>query len=331
MRLVVAGGAGYIGSHFVKAALAEGHQVLVIDNLQTGHLQAVNSNAPFYQGDLRDKDFLRSVFSSNEVDAVIHFAANSLVGESMKDPLKYFNNNVSGTITLLEAMQEFKITKIVFSSSAAVYGNQLVMPLTESSPTIPTNPYGQTKLMMEQIMKWADQAWQLKYVSLRYFNVAGASLDSSLGEDHHPETHLIPIILQVPLGQREALTIFGNDYQTPDGTCIRDYIHVEDLAKAHLLALHYLSQNQPSQIFNLGTKTGYSNLEVLEAVRRVTGHPVPMVFGPRREGDPDQLVASYDLAKEILGWSPTKSLDESIDSAYRFHQEHPHGFDGGTK
>ncbi len=326
MKLLVLGGAGYIGSHFVARAINDGHSVIVIDNLLTGHIESVSKKAKFYQGDIRNKKFIDGIFSKETIDAVIHFAASSLVGESMKNPMKYFDNNVYGTIVLLETMAKYNIKNIVFSSSAAAYGEHDVMPITEEYSTIPTNPYGQTKLMMEQMMKWADYAHDIHYVSLRYFNVAGASSDASIGEDHNPETHLIPIVLQVPLGKREKITIFGNDYNTFDGTCIRDYIHVEDLADAHIKALEYLNKGNPSDIFNLGTETGYSNLEIVETARSVTGHVIPMVFGKRRLGDPDKLVATNKKALKILGWTPKRGIKDIIQSAWQFHQKHPNGY-----
>lgn len=327
MNLAVLGGAGYIGSHFVKAALEKQHQVIVIDNLLTGHMASVSKQAKFYQGDIRDKSFLDSVFATNKIDAVVHFAASSLVGESMKDPMKYFDNNVGGTVSVLETMAKHDVKMIVFSSSAATYGNHSVMPITEDYPTIPTNPYGETKLMMEKMMHWAEEAHDIRYVSLRYFNVAGASSDATIGEDHRPETHLIPIVLQVPMGKRDYITVFGNDYKTFDGTCIRDYIHVEDLADAHLKALDYLSQGGQSDVFNLGTETGYSNLQIVETARQVTKHPIPMVIGKRRPGDPDKLVASYKKADQVLGWKPSSDIEKIIDSAWRYHQKHPNGYE----
>jgi len=331
MRLLVLGGAGYIGSHFVKEAISRKHDVIVVDNLQTGHIEAINENARFYQGDIRDKVFLNHVFDTEKIDACIHFAANSLVAVSMKEPLSYFDNNVYGTICLLESMNAHGVKQIVFSSSAAVYGSHEKMPITESYATIPTNPYGETKLMMEKMMMWADQAYGIKYVSLRYFNVSGASSDASIGEDHHPETHLIPIVLEVPLQKRDEITIFGNDYNTPDGTCIRDYIHIEDLIDAHLKALHYLETNHLSNVFNLGTAKGFSNLEIVQVARKVTNHSIPIHIGARRAGDPDMLVASFQKAKDILHWQPTKSIEDNIASAWAFHQLHPHGFEGGSK
>lgn len=326
MNLLVLGGAGYIGSHFVKSAVAQNHRVFVVDNLLTGHRMAVSEQAVFYKGDIRDASFLDFVFSENKIDAVVHFAASSLVGESMKQPLKYFDNNVYGTMSVLQMMQKHKVKNIVFSSSAAVYGAHDQMPITETFDTLPTNPYGESKLMMEKMMAWADMAYGIKYVSLRYFNVAGASDDASIGEDHRPETHLIPIILQVPLKKREHITIFGDDYHTFDGTCIRDYIHIEDLVDAHLKALAYLEAGHPSDVFNLGTASGYSNLQIVEAARKVTGHPIPMDIGERRPGDPDKLVAAYQKAYQILKWQPTKGIEDIIASAWQYHQKHPQGY-----
>lgn len=326
MNLLVLGGAGYIGSHFVKLALELGHNVSVVDNLLTGHKESLQKEARFYQGDIRDREFLNKVFTENEFDACIHFAASSLVGESMTNPIKYFDNNVYGTIILLETMEKHNVKKIVFSSSAATYGAHEKMPITEEYETNPTSPYGESKLMMEKMMKWADVAYGMKYVSLRYFNVAGASKDASIGEDHNPETHLIPIVLQVPLEKREFITIFGDDYKTFDGTCIRDYIHVEDLVDAHIKALEYLNKGNDSNVFNLGTETGFSNLQIVETARKVTGHPLPMKKGDRRPGDPDKLVATYKKAEKLLGWKPTKNIEDVIGSAWGFHQAHPNGF-----
>lgn len=245
----------------------------------------------------------------------------------MEKPLKYFDNNVFGTIVLLDVMAQCHVNKIVFSSSAAVYGFQDQMPIEESAPLKPANPYGESKLMMEKIMRWADLAHGIRYISLRYFNVAGASSDSTLGEDHRPETHLIPNILQVPLGFREKITIFGSDYPTADGTCVRDYIHVEDLARAHLLALNHLSHSNHSDVFNLGSRHGYSNLEIVDMARKVSQHAIPVVFGPRRAGDPAKLVASNDKALKLLGWQPALGLDTIIRSAWEFHRRHPRGYE----
>ncbi|CQR46064.1 UDP-glucose 4-epimerase [Paraliobacillus sp. PM-2] len=327
MRVLVLGGAGYIGSHAVYQLIDKGHDVIVIDNLETGHRDAVHSNATFYPGDIRDISFLREVFSNESIDAVLHFAANSLVGESMEKPLKYFDNNVYGTQVLLQAMQEFSIRNIVFSSTAATYGEPDEVPITEQMPTNPTSTYGETKLTMEKIMKWCEAAYGMRYVSLRYFNVAGARSTGEIGEDHRPETHLIPIILQVALEQRDAITIFGEDYDTPDGTCIRDYIHVEDLINAHILALEYLQDGGESNIFNLGSSQGFSVKEMIDAARSVTNHTIPANAGERRPGDPSTLIASSDKAKKILGWDPKRTnIHQIIEDAWNWHKNHPHGY-----
>lgn len=327
-KVLVLGGAGYIGSHAVKRLLDSGKEVVVVDNLLTGHKEAVDERATFYEGDIRDKDFLTGVFEKEDISQVVHFAASSLVGESVENPLKYFNNNVYGMQTLLEVMNEFDVKEIVFSSTAATYGEPDVTPITEDTPTNPTNPYGESKLMMEKMMKWCDKAYGIKYVSLRYFNVAGAMLDASIGEDHTPETHLLPIILQVALNQREKLMIFGDDYPTPDGTCIRDYVHVVDLVDAHILALNYLSTHEESQIINLGSSNGFSVKELLTEAIKVTGKDIPAEVAPRRAGDPSMLVASNEKAKTILGWNPQYTdVETIISSAWQWHQSHPHGYE----
>lgn len=327
MSILVLGGAGYIGSHAVYQLIKQGEDVVVIDNLQTGHRDAVHPKATFYEGDIRNIDFLRTVFKEQSIQAVLHFAANSLVGESMEKPLQYFDNNVYGTQVLLQAMTEFKIDKIIFSSTAATYGNVTTMPITEDTPTSPTNAYGETKLTMEKLIKWCEQAHGIRYVSLRYFNVAGAREDGVIGEDHTPETHLVPIILQTALGQRKEITIFGDDYNTEDGTCIRDYIHVEDLIEAHLLALKYLTNGGASNIFNLGSNHGFSVKEMIEEARKVTGHPIPAVLGERRAGDPDILIASSEKAKTILGWAPKRTaISKIIEDAWHWHVNHPTGY-----
>ncbi|TFE14143.1 UDP-glucose 4-epimerase GalE, partial [Ligilactobacillus salivarius] len=305
MATLVLGGAGYIGSHTVDRLIEKGEKTIVVDSLVTGHRQAVNKDAKFYQGDIADKDFMRQVFKENsDIDAVIHFAAYSLVAESMKKPLKYFDNNTAGMVKLLEVMNEFSIDKIVFSSTAATYGIPEEVPIKETTPQNPINPYGESKLMMEKIMRWADKAYGIKFVPLRYFNVAGAKPDGSIGEDHMPETHLLPIVLQVAMGKRDKLQIFGDDYNTPDGTNIRDYVHPLDLADAHILAVDYLKAGNPSTAFNLGSSTGFSNREILEAARKVTNKEIPAEIAPRRGGDPDVLVASSTKAREVLGWKP---------------------------
>lgn len=294
----------------------------------TGHRQAVNKDAKFYQGDIADKDFMRQVFKENsDIDAVIHFAAYSLVAESMKKPLKYFDNNTAGMVKLLEVMNEFSIDKIVFSSTAATYGIPEEVPIKETTPQNPINPYGESKLMMEKIMRWADKAYGIKFVPLRYFNVAGAKPDGSIGEDHMPETHLLPIVLQVAMGKRDKLQIFGDDYNTPDGTNIRDYVHPLDLADAHILAVDYLKAGNPSTAFNLGSSTGFSNREILEAARKVTNKEIPAEIAPRHGGDPDVLVASSTKAREVLGWKPQfDDISKIIETAWKWHTLHPEGY-----
>lgn len=328
MATLVLGGAGYIGSHTVDRLIEKGEKTIVVDSLVTGHRQAVNKDAKFYQGDIADKDFMRQVFKENsDIDAVIHFAAYSLVAESMKKPLKYFDNNTAGMVKLLEVMNEFSIDKIVFSSTAATYGIPEEVPIKETTPQNPINPYGESKLMMEKIMRWADKAYGIKFVPLRYFNVAGAKPDGSIGEDHMPETHLLPIVLQVAMGKRDKLQIFGDDYNTPDGTNIRDYVHPLDLADAHILAVDYLKAGNPSTAFNLGSSTGFSNREILEAARKVTNKEIPAEIAPRRGGDPDVLVASSTKAQEVLGWKPQfDDISKIIETAWKWHTLHPEGY-----
>ena len=327
MSILVLGGAGYIGSHAVDQLINKGYEVIVVDNLLTGHKAAVHPDARFYEGDIRDKTFLKSVFEKETIEGVLHFAASSLVGESVEKPLKYFNNNVYGMQVLLEVMHEFDVKNIVFSSTAATYGEPKEFPITEITPTNPKNPYGESKLMMEKMMKWCDNAYGMRYVALRYFNVAGAKSDASIGEDHTPETHLVPIILQVALGQREALAIYGDDYDTPDGTCVRDYVQVEDLIAAHILALEYLKAGNESNFFNLGSNQGYSVQEMLEAAREVTGKEIPAKIAPRRAGDPSRLVASSAKAQAILGWKPKfTDVKEIIKTAWEWHVSHPNGY-----
>lgn len=328
MKLLVLGGAGYIGSHTATELLDNGHEVVIADNLVTGYKDAIPEKATFYQGDLRDKDFLNDLMKKEKADAVIHFAAYSLVGESVVNPLKYYENNLYGTKVLLEAMIESGVDKIVFSSTAATYGEPENIPILESDRTCPTNPYGETKLAMEKMISWAAKAHDLHYVSLRYFNACGAHKSGTIGEAHNPESHLIPLVLQVPNGKREFVSIYGNDYDTPDGTCIRDYIHVTDLAKAHVLAVEYLMNGGESDIFNLGNGVGYSVKEVIETARKVTGHPIPAKEEERRAGDPARLVASGEKARKILGWEPEiKDLADIIGSAWKWHKAHPNGYD----
>lgn len=330
MGILVLGGAGYIGSHMVDRLIeTTDEKVVVVDNLVTGHRAAVHPKAHFYQGDLADQDFMRQVFHENpDIDAVIHFAAYSLVAESMTDPLKYFDNNTVGMVKLLEVMQECGVKQIVFSSTAATYGIPEELPIKETTPQRPINPYGESKLMMETIMKWADQAYGIRFVPLRYFNVAGAKPDGTIGEDHRPETHLLPLVLQVALGQRDKIAIFGDDYDTPDGTNIRDYVHPFDLADAHLLAVQYLREGNPSAAFNLGSSTGFSNLEIVEAARRVTGKEIPLDIAARRPGDPDSLIAESSKAREVLGWKPQyDTIDKIIETAWAWHSSHPQGYE----
>lgn len=328
MKVLVLGGAGYIGSHTVYELIDNGAEVVVIDNLETGFREAVHPNAKLYIGDLRDRGFLDSVFEKEkDIDAVIHFAANSQVSESMKNPLKYYDNNLCGTKILLDALTAHGIDKIVFSSTAATYGEPERVPILETDKTEPTNTYGETKLSMEKMFHWVDRAHGLKYVSLRYFNACGAHESGMIGEAHNPETHLIPLILQVPNGKREAISIFGTDYDTKDGTCIRDYIHVTDLAQAHILAVKYLMNGGESDIFNLGNGVGFTVREVIETAKRVTGKPIKVVEEGRRAGDPAVLIASSEKAKRILGWNPQHAdLDKIIASAWKWHSSHPNGY-----
>lgn len=328
MRVLVLGGAGYIGSHAVYQLIGEGNSVVIVDNLETGNLGAIHPEAVFYEGDIRNANFLDTVFEKESIDTVLHFAANSLVGESMENPLKYFDNNVYGTQVLLKTMIAHNVNKIVFSSTAATYGEPEVVPITETMPANPGNTYGETKLTMEKMMKWTALAHGLKFVSLRYFNVAGARETAEIGEDHRPESHLVPLILQTALGQRKEITVFGDDYDTPDGTCIRDYVHVEDLIKAHLLALDYLNKGGESDIFNLGSSQGFSVNEMIAAARAVTGKEIPVKIGPRRAGDPGTLIASSDKAKQVLGWNPVHtSVDKIIGDAWNWHSSHPAGYE----
>lgn len=328
MKVLVLGGAGYIGSHTVYELIENGAEVVIIDNLETGFAEAVHPEATFYQGDLRDRNFLDTVLAKEkDIDAVIHFAANSQVGESMTNPLKYYDNNLCGTKTLLEALVAHGIDKIVFSSTAATYGEPECIPIQEGDKTEPTNAYGETKLSMEKMFKWVEKAHGMRYVSLRYFNACGAHKSGEIGEAHNPETHLIPLILQVPLGKREHIAVFGTDYPTKDGTCIRDYIHVTDLAAAHILAVKYLMAGNKSDIFNLGNGVGFTVREVIEMAEKVTGESIKVVETDRRAGDPAVLIASSEKAKTILGWNPKHdSLSEIIKSAWKWHKSHPYGY-----
>lgn len=328
MKILVLGGAGYIGSHTVYSLIEQGDEVIVFDNLETGHIEAVHPKAKFYKGDLRNRVHIDSVLDvEKNIDAVIHFAANSLVGESMINPLKYYDNNLCGTKVLLESLIAHNIKNIVFSSTAATYGEPKHTPILEDDPTNPTNCYGETKKAMERMFYWTQQAHGLKYVSLRYFNACGAHISGKIGEAHNPETHLIPIILQAANGTRDHISIFGTDYNTTDGTCIRDYIHVTDLAQAHILAVKYLLNGGESNIFNLGNGVGFSVREVIETAKKVTGKEIKVIEEERRAGDPAILIASSDKAKNILGWKPEyDDLSTIIETAWKWHSTHLNGY-----
>lgn len=328
MSILVCGGAGYIGSHVVKLLLEQGEDVIVADNLVTGNREAVDERAVFELGDLNDKNFLDALFTKyKNIDGVINFAAYSLVGESVEEPLKYFQNNVGGTISLLELMKKHNINNIVFSSTAATYGEPESIPIKETDKTEPTNPYGESKLMVEKVLKWAANAYGLKYAVLRYFNVAGAHASGEIGEAREVETHIVPLVLEVALGKREKIFIFGDDYDTADGTCIRDYIHVMDLADAHILALNRIKNGGSNEIFNLGNGEGFSVKELIEVSREVSGHPIPVEIAPRRAGDPAKLVASSEKAITMLGWEPKyNKLEDIISTAWNWHQKHPNGY-----
>ncbi len=323
MKVFLTGGAGYIGSVTSELLLNEGHEVVVFDNLVRGHREALDPRATFIEGDLRERESVANAMAQTKPDAVVHFAAYALVGESMEKPEMYFRNNVVGGINLAEAMIENGVKKIVFSSTCATYGQPETVPITEDEFQNPQNPYGESKLMFEHTLKWHQQIRGLQPVFLRYFNACGAT--DKYGEDHDPETHLIPIILQVALGQRDCIKIYGDDYNTPDGTCIRDYIHIVDLARAHILAL----EKDVSGPFNLGTGNGNSVLEVIEACREVTGHPIPAELAPRRPGDPDKLIAGAEKAGKVLGWIPAHAdIKKIVEDAWKWHQAHPHGYGG---
>jgi UDP-glucose-4-epimerase GalE len=325
MAILVVGGAGYIGSHAVRALERAGHEVWVFDNLSQGHAQAVPAGR-LVEGDLLDRAALERVLHDRRIDAVMHFAAFTSVPESVADPARYYRNNLAGTLTLLDAMRDRGVGRIVFSSTAAVYGVPEVVPIPETAPTRPINPYGFTKLAMEQALADYARAYRLGYAVLRYFNACGASGDATIGEDHTPETHLIPIALQVALGQREHLAVYGTDYPTADGTCVRDYIHVDDLADAHVLALARIESGR-GLTYNVGTGVGASVRQVLEAARRVTGRPIAAVEHPRRAGDPPVLVASADAIRNDLGWSPRyTAIDAIVASAWKWHESHPRGY-----
>lgn len=326
MNILVVGGAGYIGSHMVRLLARSGHRPIVYDNLSEGHRKAVG-DADFVEGDLHEEDRLHQLMADQGVEAVIHFAASALVGESVNHPAKYYNNNVVATFRLLEAMRRADVKRFVFSSTCATYGVPSRIPIEESEPQEPVNPYGFTKLVIEHMLDDYAHAYGFGFAALRYFNAAGASPDGGIGEDHDPESHLIPICLQVALGQREKLTIFGDDYPTPDGTCVRDYIHVDDLSAAHLAALNKLEEGSAIKL-NLGTGRGQSVQEVVQACREVTGLEIPVELGDRRPGDPPELVANASAAERTLGWKAEyMDVKRTVETAWKWHQAHPNGYD----
>lgn len=318
--ILVTGGSGYIGSHCVKALLDAGRRVLVVDNLCTGY-QRLTVSDDFAAVNILNRDALLKALKKHEISAVMHFAAHAYVGESVTDPEKYYNNNVIGTHTLLSVMRELGISQLIFSSTCAVYGNPQKLPLTEEHPLDPVNPYGMTKRVVEAMLHDYSQAYGLRYVSLRYFNAAGADPGGRLGECHNPETHLIPLVLQTASGRQPHVTVFGTDYDTPDGTCIRDYIHIADIAKAHLMSLQYIESNEQSNIFNVGTEHGYSVRQIIDTCEKITGKKIKIVNGERRPGDPAILVAGAEKIKKILGWQPDfQNLDAIIETAWRWEQ-----------
>jgi len=321
MKILVVGGTGYIGSVCAELLLDEGHSVSIFDNLSEGHRAAIDSRAEFFEGDLQDRQSIEKALARQKPDAVMHFAANALVGESMQNPSKYFRNNIANGLNLLDAMLGAGVGKIVFSSTCAIFGPPERVPIDETTPKQPINPYGESKLGFEKILRWYDEIHGLRFIALRYFNAAGAS--TKFGEDHSVETHLIPNVLKVALGEKPAVEIFGTDYETPDGTCIRDYIHIIDLARAHILAL----TSNKSDFYNLGTGGGASVREVIDSCRKITGRKIDIVEKPRRPGDPPRLIASSEKIKRELGWKPQfQSLDAIIESAWKWHQKFPRGY-----
>ena len=325
MKLLVSGGAGYIGSHTVRELLKQGYEVVVFDNLTSGHKESVN--CPLVVGDLLNKGEIEAVFQKEKFAGVIHFAALSAAGDSMKEPARYFENNLQGGVNLLEAMRKAQVNKIVFSSSCAIYGYPEKLPVDEEETKKPVSVYGETKLMFEKILFWYDQLFGIKNVCLRYFNAAGASLEGDIGEDKRPLTNIIPVAMKVVLGQQDKFSLFGNDYPTPDGTCIRDYVHVLDLADAHIKAINYLVEKNESNFFNVGTGKGYSNKEVLEMIKKVTGIDFKIEVSPRRAGDPAAIYADNEKIKKVLGWEPRYSdLETIIKTAFSWHKTHPKGF-----
>lgn len=329
MNILVTGGAGYIGSHVVEELKKSGFTPIVYDNLSTGHAAAVPEDVQLVEGDIHDVAFARHIMEQFSIDAVMHFAASSLVGESMENPAKYYFNNVEGTLHLLEAMRGAGVDRMVFSSTAAVYGEPDQVPICEDSKLSPTNVYGRSKLMIENMLADYDMAYEMKYVALRYFNAAGASLSGNIGEDHNPESHLIPLVLKTAQGVRRQVAMFGTDYPTADGTCVRDYIHVCDLAKAHVLALQHLLKGGSSRVYNLGSENGFSVRQIIDNAKKITGVDFTVVEEARRAGDPAVLIASSAKIREELGWKPEhSSVEEVIATAWQWHKQHPHGYEG---
>ena len=327
-NILIVGGAGYIGSYMAKYLAQHGYTPIVLDNLICGHKQAVKYG-PFIEGSMEDRGTLDRIFSDHAVAAVMHFAAFCYVGESVEEPAKYYRNNIANTLILLDAMLKKGIDKFIFSSSCSIYGEPVEVPITEAHPKAPINPYGRTKLVVEHMLEDFGHAYGLKSIPLRYFNAAGADPQGELGEDHHPETHLIPLVLKTALGQRPQVDVFGNDYPTPDGTCVRDYIHIEDLAQAHLLALERLLSGSPPEAYNLGNAKGHSVKQVIDTARRITGKEIPVRFVARRPGDPAVLVSSSEKATRDLGWKPRfPELETIIETAWRWHKDHPNGYEG---
>ncbi len=327
MAILVTGGLGYVGSHAVKLLVGRGEKVVTLDDLSYGHRSA-SCGSEVVIGDIGDAALLKNIFSRHSIDAVMHFAAFTAVGESVENPQKYYINNIAKSLVLLQEMLAANVKHIIFSSTAAVFGEPKAVPISEDHPKDPTNPYGRSKLMLEEIMAEYDTAYELKWMALRYFNASGADPSGTIGEDHTPEHHLIPIVLEVALGKREKVSIFGTDWPTPDGTCVRDYVHVTDLAQAHILALEALRNGAPSNVYNMGNGNGYSVKEVIAVAEEVTGISIPAVAVPRRAGDPARLVASSEKIKAQLGWSPEyPKLTTIIETAWDWHKNHPNGFE----
>lgn len=325
MSILVTGGAGYIGSAAVEDLQKKGEKVVVLDNLVYGHKQAIGENVVFYEGDIGDKNLVEQILTEHEIEACMHFSAYAYVGESVEQPQKYYENNFVQTLKLLEVLIAKNVKKFIFSSTCATFGEPQYMPLDEKHPQFPVNPYGWSKFMVERALADYDKAYDLKFVALRYFNACGAT--ERCGEHHDPETHLIPLILFAAQGKRESISVFGDDYPTPDGTAIRDYIHISDLSQAHLLALEHLRKGGESQFINLGNGTGFSVMEVIEAARKVTGKEIKAVIAPRRAGDPSRLIANSTKAQEVLGWKPNfPEIEQIIEDAWKWHEANPHGY-----